>query len=184
MDRHLVAVKVGVERLANERVDLNRLALNQSRLEGLDAEPVQGRCTVQEHRPVLDHFFEDVPDLRARPLNHPFCALDVVGVTADYKGVHNKRLEQFKCHLLRQATLVQLELRANDDDRTAGVVDTLAEQVLPETALLAPQEVGQRLQFVVVATRDRPATPAVVNQRVYGFLQHALLVADDDLRRL
>ena len=119
MDRHLVAVKIGVECLANKRVDLNRLALNQSRLEGLDAEPVEGRCTVQEHWPVLDHLFEDVPDFRARPLNHPFCTLDVVCVTADYKGVHHKRFEQLKRHLLRQATLVQLELWANDDDRTA-----------------------------------------------------------------
>ena len=35
--RHLVAVEVGVERGADERVDLDGLALDQDRLEGLDA---------------------------------------------------------------------------------------------------------------------------------------------------
>ena len=30
--------------------------------------------------------------------------------------------------------------------------------------------------------RDRPAAPAVVEQRVYGFLEHPLLIADDHVR--
>ncbi len=78
---------------------------------------------------------------------------------------------------------MQLELRADDDDRTARVVDTLTEQVLAETALLALQHVGQRLQLSVAGTGDRPSTAAVVDQGVDGLLQHALLVAHDDLRR-
>jgi hypothetical protein len=32
---------------------------------------------------------------------------------------------------------MQFEFRPDDDDRTAGVVDTFAQQVLTETALLA-----------------------------------------------
>jgi hypothetical protein len=32
---------------------------------------------------------------------------------------------------------MQLELGTDDDDRTAGVVDALAEQILTEAALLA-----------------------------------------------
>jgi hypothetical protein len=42
---------------------------------------------------------------------------------------------------LGQAALVQLELRADHDDRTAGVVDALAQQVLAEPALLALEHV-------------------------------------------
>jgi hypothetical protein len=34
---HLVAVEVGVERRADERVDLDGLALDEQRFEGLDA---------------------------------------------------------------------------------------------------------------------------------------------------
>ena len=78
---------------------------------------------------------------------------------------------------------MQLQLRADDDDRAARVVDALAEQVLAEPALLALEHVGQALELVVAGTRDGAATAAVIDQRVDGLLQHALLVADDDLRR-
>ena len=50
VDGHLVAVEVGVERRADERVQLDRLALDEHRLERLDAEAVQRRRAVQEHR--------------------------------------------------------------------------------------------------------------------------------------
>jgi hypothetical protein len=40
MHGHLVAVEVCVERVADERVDLDRLALDEHGLERLDAEPV------------------------------------------------------------------------------------------------------------------------------------------------
>jgi hypothetical protein len=97
--------------------------------------------------------------------------------------VVDERLEQLERHLLRQAALVQLELRADDDDRAARVVDALAEQVLAEAALLALEHVGERLQRTLVGAGDDAAAAAVVEQRVDGLLQHALLVADDDVRR-
>ena len=77
-------------------------------------------------------------------------------------------------HLLRQAALVQLQLGTDDDHRTAGVVDALAEQVLAEPALLALQRVAQRLQRTVVGAAQHAAAAAVVEQRVHGFLEHAL----------
>ena len=46
VDCHLVAVEVRVECGTNERVKLDCLTLDQNRLEGLDAEAVQGGCTV------------------------------------------------------------------------------------------------------------------------------------------
>jgi hypothetical protein len=95
----------------------------------------------------------------------------------------DERLEQFERHLLRQAALVQLQFRTGHDDRTAGIVDALAEQVLAEPALLALEHVGERLQRTLVGAGDDAAAAAVVEQRVDGLLQHALLVADDDARR-
>ena len=67
---HLVAVEVGVERRADERVDLDGLALDQLRLEGLDAQAVQRRCAVQQHRVLGDDLLEHVPDDRAGALDH------------------------------------------------------------------------------------------------------------------
>jgi hypothetical protein len=61
---HLVAVEVGVERGADQRVQLDRLAFDQLRLERLDAEAVQRRRAVQQHRMLADDLVEDVPDFR------------------------------------------------------------------------------------------------------------------------
>ena len=58
---HLVTVEVRVERGAHERVDLDGLALDQLRLEGLDAQTVQRGRTVEQHRVFGDDLFEDVP---------------------------------------------------------------------------------------------------------------------------
>ena len=140
---HLVAVEVGVERRADERVQLDGLALDEHRLERLDAEAVQRRRAVQEHRVLADDLFEDVPDLGTLLLDHLLRALDGGDVAALFELVVDERLEQLERHLLRQTALVQLELGADDDDRTARVVDALAEQVLAEAALLALEHVAR-----------------------------------------
>jgi hypothetical protein len=75
-------------------------------------------------------------------------------------------------------------LNSSSDNRTARVVDALAQQVLAEATALALDHVGQRLERALVGARHGLATAAVVQQAVHGFLQHALLVARDDLGRL
>src|ERR671920_589062 len=178
----LVAVEVGVEGATNQRVKLDGLAFNKLRLERLDAEAVQGRCTVQQHGVFGDDLFEHVPDLRTVTLHHALGRLDVLGVVEVNQALHHERLEELQRHLLGQAALVQLQLRADDDDRTAGVVDALTEEVLAETALLALEHVAQGLQRTVARSGDRTAAAAIVKEAVNSFLKHALLVVDDDLR--
>ena len=181
VDGHLVAVEVRVERGADERVQLDGLALDELRLEGLDAETVQRGRAVQQNGALADDLLEHVPDLRTRTLDHALGALDVLRVAQVDQALDHERLEQLERHLLGQTALVQLELRSDDDDRTARVVDALAEQVLAEPALLALEHVAQRLQRAVAGTRDGAAAAAVVEQGVDGLLQHPLLVVDDDL---
>ncbi len=164
-------------------MDLDGLALDELRLERLDAETVQRGCAVEQHRVLRDDLFEDVPHDRAGTLDHALGRLDVLRVVEVDEALHHERLEQLERHLLGQTALVQLELRADDDDRTAGVVDALAEQVLAETTLLALEHVGQRLERAVAGARDRATTTAVVEEAVDGLLQHPLLVVDDDLGR-
>jgi hypothetical protein len=55
--------------------------------------------------------------------------------------VHDERLEQLERHSLGKAALVQLELWTDDDHRPPRVVYALAQQVLPEAALLAFEHV-------------------------------------------
>ena len=75
---------------------------------------------------------------------------------------------------------MQLEVRVDDDDRTAGVVDTLAQQVLAEAALLALEGLGERLERASATAGDGTTTAAIVEEGVHGLLEHALLVVDDD----
>ena len=184
MDGHLVAVEVRVERRADERVDADRLAFDQHRLERLDAETMQRRRAVEQHRMLANHFLEHVPHFRTLELDHLLGLLDGLDQAALFELVVDERLEQLERHLLRQAALVQLQLGTDDDHRTAGVVDALAEQVLAEAPLLALQRIRQRLERPVVGAAQHAAAAAVVEQRVHRFLEHALFVADDDVGRL
>ena len=184
MHGHLVTVEVGVERGADQRVQLDRLAFDQHRLERLDAEAVQRRRTVQQHRMLADDFFEDVPHLGFFALDQLLGGLDRRGQATALQLGEDEGLEQLQRHLLRQAALVQAQGRADHDHRTAGVVHALAEQVLAEAALLALDHVGQRLERALVGAGDGAAATAVVHQRIHRLLQHALLVAHDDVGRV
>ena len=121
------------------------------------------------------------PDLVAATLDHTLGRFDVLGQLAVDQLLHDERLEQLERHDLGQTALMELEGGPDHDDRTARVVDPLAEQVLAEPALLALEHVRQRLERAVTGPGDRPAPTAVVEQGVDGLLEHALLVVDDDL---
>ncbi len=181
VNSHLVTVEVSVERSTDEGVKLNSLTLNELRFECLDTQTVQCWCTVQQHGALANDLFEYVPHLRTCTLNHALGALDVLCVAQVDQALDNKRLEQLESHLLGKTTLVQLELRSNDDHRTTGVVNALSEQVLAETTLLTLEHVAQGLEGTVASSGDGATTTTVVEQCVNGFLKHALLVVDDDL---
>src|ERR1041385_6962137 len=183
MHGHLVAVKVGVERRANEGVNTNGLAFHQHRLERLDAQTMERGRAVQENRVIADDLFEDLVDLRRFALDDLLRALDRFGDALLHQLVDDERLEELERHQLGQTALMQLELGTDDDDRPARVVDALAEQVLTEPALLALEHVGQRLERTLAATADRLGATAVVEERVDRFLEHALLVPENDFRR-
>ena len=61
---HLVTVEVGVERRADERVNTDGLAFDEHRLERLDAQSVERRRAVQQHRVIADDLLEDLVHLR------------------------------------------------------------------------------------------------------------------------
>src|SRR5690348_4780508 len=183
MHRHLVAVEIGIECRAHQRVQLDRLALDQHRFEGLDAEAVQRRSAVQQDRMFADHLFEDVPHFRPLLLDHALRRLDRAGEAVELELRVDEWLEELERHLLRQAALMQLQFGADNDDRAARIVDALAQEVLAEAALLAFQHVRERLQRAFVGAGNDPAAPAVIEQRIDGFLQHALLVPHDDVGR-
>ena len=151
VDGHLIAVEVGVEALAHQRMDADGVAFDQHRLERLDAHAVQRRRTIEQHRMVLDDLFENIPDLIVLAFEHLLGRLDRVGVAEFLEPANDERLEQFQRDLLRQTALVQLQLGADDDDGAGRVINALAEQVFAEAALLALDHVGQRLERAIAA---------------------------------
>ena len=181
--RHLVTVEVGVEGRAHQRVDLNRAAGHQHDVECLDAEPVQRRGAVQQHRVVLRDFRQRIPHHRLGVLHHALGALDVAGMAVVDQLAHDKRLEELQRHLGGQAALVQLQVRTDHDHRPARIIHPLAQQVLAEPPLLAAELIAQRLVGVVGRAGDSAPASAVVDQRIHGLLEHALLIAHDDLGR-
>ena len=181
---HLVAVEIGVERRADQRVDANGFAFDQHRLKRLNAQAVKRRGAVEQHRMLANHFFENVPNDRVLLLDHFLGLLDGRAVALRFEAVIDERLEEFERHLLRQTALVQLQFGADDDHRASGVVHALSEQVLAETALLSLECIGERFERAVVGASQHAPAATVVEQCVHGFLKHALFVADDDVRRV
>ena len=107
VDGHLVAVEIGVEGGADQRVNLDGLAFHQHRLEGLNAQAVQRGGAVQQNGVVLDDLFQDVPHHRVLLLHQFLGLLDGGAVAALLQAVIDEGLEQLQRHLLGQAALVQ-----------------------------------------------------------------------------
>src|SRR6187402_29007 len=145
---------------------------------------MEGRCAVQKDRVILDDLFQDVPDDRLLHFDHLFGLLDGGAVSGLFQAVIDEGLEEFERHLLGETALVELQFRTDDDHGTTGVIHALSEKVLTEAALLALQCVRERLEGTVVCSAQNATTAAVVEESIDGFLQHALFVADDDLRRM
>ena len=118
-------------------MQLDCLTLDQHRFERLDAEAMERRRPVEQHRVLADHFIEDVPNLGLLLLDQLLRLLDGGREALGIEPRIDERLEQLERHLLGQAALLQLEFGTDHDHGTAGVVDALAEQVLAETSLLA-----------------------------------------------
>ena len=164
MNRHLVTVKIGVERGADQRVNLDGAAINEHGLKCLDAEAVEGRGPVQPDRSFFYHFFEYIIDFRLGSFHKSPGALDVRGESLHYQTVHDKGLEELQSHSSGQAALVQFQLRANHDNGATAVVDPFSQQVLAEASLLTTEHVGERFQFMITAHRDSPAAAAIVDE--------------------
>ena len=98
VDRHLIAIEVCVERRAYQRVELDRLAVDELGLEGLDAQAVQSRSSVQEDRVLLNHLGEDVPDLGVLLLDHLLRGLDRGHVAALFELRVDEGFEELYGH--------------------------------------------------------------------------------------
>src|SRR5260370_6288629 len=132
---------------------------------------------------LVDHVLENVPHYRFLLLDHFLGLLDGGAVPLGLELVIDEGLEELERHRLRETALIELELGTDDDDGTARVVHALAEEVLPETALLALERIAQGLERAVVGAPEDAAAAAVVEEGVKGVLEHVRFIEHDDIRR-
>ncbi len=118
VDSHLVAVEVGVECRTCEWVELDCLAFDHLGLEGLDAETVKSRCTVEKHGVAFHHMLEDIPYDGLLAVDDLLGALDSLDDAALDELADHERLVELGSHVFGDAALVHLELGTNDDNRT------------------------------------------------------------------
>ena len=133
---------------------------------------------------LANDFGENIPHLCSFALYHFLGGFNRCGETTTLQLTENKRLEEFECHFLRQSALVQTQRRSDHNNRAARIIYALAKQVLTEAALLAFNHIGERFERTLVRARNRASATAVVEQSIYRFLQHALLISHDDVRRV
>ena len=182
MDRHLVSVKVRVVGMTHKGMQLDRLTLDQNRLKSLNTKPVQGGRTVQKHRMLPHNLVKNSPDLRGLLLNQGFCLFDVIDDVLFDELLHDKGLVQLQSHLGRKPALMHPKLRSHNDYRTAGIVDPLTQQVLPEPPLLTLKHIREGLERPVRGPLDHPFLFGVVEKCVHRLLKHPLFVPDNDIR--
>ena len=177
---HLVTVEVGVERGTCQRVKLNGLALNHLGLESLYTKTVKRRGTVEEHGVALHDVFEDIPNHGLAAVYYLLRALDGLDDAALDELTDNERLVKFGCHEFGQTAFAHFQFRTYNDYGTGGIVHTLTEEVLTETALLTFERVGKGLEGAVAVALNGAALAGVVEKAVDGFLKHTLFVAQND----
>ena len=112
---------------------------------------------------TFDHLLKHLHHLIVGALNQLLGGLDVVDNVLADQAMDHERLEQLDRHLLGQAALVHLQLRTHHDHGTTGVVDPLSKQVLTEAALLALNDVAERLECPVVGAHHGATTATVVD---------------------
>ena len=178
--RHLVAVEVSVERLTYQRMELYCASFHKYGFKGLNGQTVQGRSTVEQHGMLFDNILQCVPYLRACLFHFLLCILDVGSLLSLVQSFHNEGLEQLKSHFLRQTALIDFQTGAYHDNGTAGVVNTLTQQVLTEASLLTAKHFGKGFKGTVIGACHGLTAAAVVDKCVHSLLKHTLFVAHDD----
>ncbi len=132
---------------------------------------------------LLDCLLQHIPDLGVHLVYQLLCIFNILADSLCHKLLHYKRLKQLDSHFLGKSALINLQLRSYNDNGTSGIVHTLAQQVLAETARLTLQHVRQRLQRSVAGSGDRTSPSPVINQRIHSLLKHSFFIAHNDIRR-
>ena len=123
---HLVAIKIGVKRLADKRRNPYAKVLDEKRSKCLNAEAMQCRGAVQKNFFIFYNLFKNSPYIR-RPLFYKPVRLPyVISKTAFDYFIYDKMFEELKGQVFRQSALVQFKLRTDNNNGAAGIINAFA----------------------------------------------------------
>ena len=143
MNCHLVSVEVSVKRLTYQGMYSNGFTFHQDRLKCLNTKSVQRRRPVEDHRMFSNNFLQNFPNFVGSLLGHFLGALNGGSVSLLLKPADDKGFEQLKGHLSWQTTLVHAQFRSYHYHRSTGVINSLAQKVLSESAGLTLQHIAE-----------------------------------------
>ena len=149
VNRHLVAVKIGIECGTDKRMELDGASLNKNRFKCLNRKTVKGRRTVEKDRMLFDHIFKSVPYAGVNLIDLLLCIFNIGSLLRFHKTLHNKGFKEFESHFLRQTTLIYFQFRSDDNNRTSRIIDSFTEKILTETPLLTSEHLRERFQRTV-----------------------------------
>src|SRR5699024_7088754 len=109
-------------------------------------QPVQRRRTIEHNGMPVNDVLQNFPYHLIAAVDDFFSRFNRLHIAALDEAPDNEGLVQLNGHLFRQATLMELQLRAYNNHRTAGIVNTLTQQILTEATALAFQHVAEGFQ--------------------------------------
>ena len=93
MNRHLVSVKIRVERLAYQGMYSNGFAFHQDGLKCLNTKSVQRRRSVEDHRVFSNDFLQNFPNFAGSLFGHFLGALNGSSVSLLLKSADDEGFE-------------------------------------------------------------------------------------------
>ena len=96
VNRHLVAVEVGIERGTDQRMEADCLPFDEHGEKGLDPEAMQRGCAVEQHRMIFNDRFQNVPHLRTLLLHELFRGFHGLDIASFFELLDDKRFEQLE----------------------------------------------------------------------------------------
>src|SRR5579875_1399662 len=162
MHGHLIPVKVGIEGRADLRVQKDRIAIDEHRLKCLDAQPVQSRRAIEQYQAPAHDLLQNIPERGMTTFNGASGLAQSRDDAIGQQFMDNEGLEKLQRHFLRQPTLVQLEVQSYGDYRAPGIIDALPQQIMPQPALFAAQNIGEAAQRAALRSNEGAAAVCIV----------------------
>ena len=87
---------------------------------------MQCRCTIKQYWTFFHDLRQNIPDFWSGFFDLSSGAFNIVSIPLLNQLAHDKRFEEFQCHMFGQTAFMKLQFRPHNYDRTATVIYTFA----------------------------------------------------------